>query len=116
MSRFTDLQDWSLRSGRYGFVTQRELAWEIGTKGSCLWLVVPVGFGFDVSVPRALRWLVDPLEPRYRKAAALHDFALASGWDRVSAAAAFSEALRADDVGRMRRLALVFAVILWHWQ
>ncbi|KQI68202.1 hypothetical protein AN189_12350 [Loktanella sp. 3ANDIMAR09] len=89
--------------------------WEIGVKGSGLWVSVPRGRGFDVSVPRGLHWAVSPHDPRYLKAAALHDDLLARGWDRVTAGAVFHDALRADGVGPVRRLAMLLAVILWRW-
>ena len=99
-----------------GYITTAPLFWELGRKGSGLWLQVEPGFGFDVSVPVLLRWLFDPHDPRYLKAAALHDFALLDGWDRVSAAAAFAGALAAVGVGRGERLAMVLAVIVWRWR
>lgn len=118
MSAFTKTNsNWCKPTSKKGsFVAIQALPWEIGCKGSGLWLTVPTGFVFDMSVPWCLRWLFNRIAPKYRKAAALHDFALASGWDRVSAAATFSEALRADGIGRWERLALVGAVIVWHWK
>ena len=115
MSAFTDQSDWCKRSGA-GYITTAPLSWEIGRKGSGLFLTVPQGFAFDVSVPWAFRWAFNPHDPRYRKAAALHDFALADGWDRVSAAAAFADALRVSGVGALERLAMVLGVIVWRWR
>ena len=112
MSRFTRAYDWAERHGA-GYVTTKPLAWEIGRKGSSLWLRVPVGTRFDVSTPRLLRWLFSPHNPRYLKAAALHDYALASGWDRISAAAAFAEALKASGVRRVTRLVMVLGVVVF---
>lgn len=111
MSAFTQAQEWAERRGEI-YITTKPLAWEIGRKGSALWLRVPVGFAFDVSIPRCLRWIWSPHNPQYLKAAALHDYALIDGWDRVSAAAAFSEALMASGVGRFTRLAMVLGVIV----
>jgi hypothetical protein len=79
-------------------------------------MTVPHGFGFDVSVPRGLRWLFDPHDPRYLKAAALHDYAFWEGWDRVAAAAVFHAALRASGVGSIERLAMTIGVIVWRWR
>jgi len=114
MSAFTHQKDWSRREGEK-YVTVLPLPWEVGVKGSGLWLRVPPGFVFDLSIPRALRWLFDPHAAKFRKPGALHDYALHLGWDRVSAAAAFADALKASGVGRMERLVLVLAVILWRW-
>lgn len=108
------LSEWYARRGR-GYITTEPVAWEIGTKGSGLLLRVPAGFLFDVSIPAFLRWAFNPADPRYLKAAALHDYALSLGWGRVSAAAPFSEALRAAGVSRTRRLAMVLAVTIHKW-
>ena len=75
--------------------------------------MVPAGYEFDVSIPRALSWAFDPTDPRYLKASALHDWALDQGWDGVSSAASFSDALLAEKVGFARRWAMVFAVIAY---
>ena len=113
MSRYTSLLNWYVPGKDIKFRTTKDVCWEIGSKGSGLWLVVPTGYEFDVSVPRLMRWIYDPKDARYLKAAALHDWALDLGWDAVSSAAAFSEALRADGVGRMRRLSMVLAIV-WY--
>lgn len=113
MSRYTTLTDWYVPTTGIKFRTTKEVCWEIGKIDSGLWLVAPAGYEFDVSIPRALRWIFDPKDPRYLKAAALHDWALDLGWDRVSAAAAFSEAMRAQGVSRARRLSMVLSVITY---
>lgn len=127
MSRFTATASdaWSIPL-RTGYLTVRPLAWEIGRKGSGLWLRVPSDFPFDVSIPRPvalvarlLTWasrgrvmFLNPRNPKYRKAAALHDYALhVLEWDRVSAAAAFASALKVSGVARGTRLIMVGAVI-----
>lgn len=108
--------NWCIRHGD-GYLTTSEIAWEIGAKGSGLFLYVPPGFAFDVSIPRWAGWIFDRHDPRYLRAAALHDYALHRlGWGRVSAAAPFSEALRADGVSRVRRLAMVLAVTIHKWR
>ena len=106
--------NWCARRGR-GYITTTQVTWEIGAKGSGLFLYLPAGFRFDVSVPRLLGWAFNRHDPRYLKAAALHDYALSLGWGRVSAAAPFSEALRANGVSRSRRLAMVLAVTIHKW-
>ncbi|WP_298491525.1 DUF1353 domain-containing protein [uncultured Maritimibacter sp.] len=117
MSLYTDAPaDWCEPIGGGDYVTRGALLWEIGRIGSGLWVGVPVGYRFDVSVPRALWWVIDPNDPRFLKAAALHDFALGDRWSRVAAAALFAEALAADGVGRWVRLAATLAVICWRWK
>ena len=107
--------DWYdlLPDGRYQ--TAEPLRWEVGRAGSNLWVEVPVGYVFDVSVPRALWRLFDPNDWRYLKAACLHDWLLDDGWYRVTAAGVFGAALRADGVGIVRRLVMVVAVALWRF-
>ena len=116
MSSYTSLTDWCCPLLGHRFQTIKDVAWELGAKGSGLWVRVPAGYVFDVSVPRLLRWITRPDDLRLLKAACLHDYALAVlRWDRVTSAAAFSEALRAAGFGRFRRLFLVFCVIAWRW-
>lgn len=79
-------------------------------------ITVPQGFEFDVSIPRYLWPILDPHDHRYFKAAAMHDMLLEDGWNRVAAAAPFSEALRAQRLGALHRLAMVFAVIGHNWR
>ena len=117
MSAFTDAEKWAVWLGRgIDYVARAELPWEIGAKGSGLWFVVPVGTPFNTSVPKLLRWIFDPHDPRYLKAAALHDYALSLGWDRVSAAALFNDALRAMGVCGIERLTMTLGVTLYKWE
>lgn len=116
MSEFTDLESWCVPTTGIKWRNIVSVKWEVGTIGSDLWLIVPVGSVFDVSIPRGLRWLLSPNDPRFLKAACLHDYALHElKWDRVSAAAAFSEALRSKGVSRMLRLVMVVAVVAKGW-
>lgn len=115
MSAYTKFNDWSKRKGS-GYVITKTLSWEIGRKGSNLWIHVPEGFNFDMSVPRVLQWLFDPYDPRYIKAAALHDYTLRQGWDRVSAAATFDAGLKASGVSRIARLVMVLGVIVFKYR
>jgi hypothetical protein len=115
LSKFTDQSNWYKPFGA-GYVTTDTLEWEVGKVGSGLWLRVLWGFAFDVSVPLALRWLFNPRDPRYHKAAALHDYALAQGWDRVASAAVFNDALKAGGVGSVERFAMTVGVIAWKWK
>ena len=92
------------------------ITWEMGKKGSGWFFTVPAGTMFDVSIPALLRWVFSPHDPRFLKAAALHDELLIAGIDRVTAAGAFNEALKADGVSAARRLTMTAAVAFYRWQ
>lgn len=115
MSAYTDLSEWYEPHGEK-FVTTKEVVWELGRLGSGVFVVVPVGYYFDVSVPRCLHWLLDPKTPEFLKAACLHDYLLERGWSRTSAAGPFSEALAAEGVARTTRLVMTLSVIAWRWK
>lgn len=115
MSTFTKTLDWYERIG-FKYRVKSPLQWELANVGSGYWLTVPKDFQFDLSVPRWLTWLINPHNPTYLKAAALHDFALESNWERVSAAAVFNSALKAQGVNRWKRLAMVTVVMVWRWE
>lgn len=91
------------------------IRWEMGRVDSGWWFDVPTGFEFDVSIPKPLWWIFSPHDRRFLKAAALHDELLRSGVDRVTAAGAFNEALKADGVSSARRLAMTAAVAFYRW-
>jgi hypothetical protein len=106
--------DWYESTGGTLYTTTSPLTWGIGREGGPP-ITVPPGFAFDVSVPPGLRWWASPHDPRYLRAAAIHDWLLTDGWWRVTAGAVFLEALRADGVGRTRRLLMWLAVSLYRW-
>lgn len=117
MSEFTDARGWCEHVAGIDYVTTKALDFEVGAKGSGLWLQVPGGFTFDVSSPWLLWWWINPHDPKYQKAAAPHDYALhVLKWDRVTAAALFSDALRSTGAGRWERFVLVVAVIWKNWR
>lgn len=117
MSAYTRTPGWfrPIR-GTIRYEALQELRWEVGAKGSGLFIIVPRGFIFDVSIPRLLRWAMDPHDRRFLKAAALHDAIRGDGWDRVTAGAIFHAALKADGVGRLERLFMWLAVSLYRWE
>jgi hypothetical protein len=91
------------------------LTWRIGhIDGPAV--TVPAGFVFQVSVPTILRWAFSPHDGRFHKAAALHDWLLINGWDRVTSGAIFHEALKADGVGTWKRKVMLLAVVLWKFE
>lgn len=117
MSSYTRLAGWHVPVGGTSFEVSTPVPWELGAKGSGLWLIVPCGARFDCSVPRLLRWAFDPLDPRYRKASCLHDWLLAAkGWGRVAAGAIFHDALAADGVRPWERLLMWLAVSLYKFR
>lgn len=115
MSRYTEEMQRFVRQvdGRYRLVAA--LPWHIGHVGGPV-ITVPVGFVFDVSIPWFARWVFNPNARQYFKAAALHDFLLIEGFDRLTAGACFHEALRADGVPTWRRLVMWLAVSLWKYK
>ena len=128
MSAFTDLSSWyeplsKISTGwraifeRQRYITTKPISWENGSKGSGHWVHVPAGYVFDVSIPLPLWPILSPTDPRFHKAACLHDRCLeVLGWGRVSSAASFSDALKATGVGKWTRLSMVLGVIVWHWK
>ena len=102
----------AIGGGRYRLTSS--IVWRIGSATGPVY-VVPVGFEFDVSVPWLLTWLFSPDDPRFFKAAALHDKMLADGWSRITAGAEFHNALAADGVPVWQRLLMWLAVSLWRY-
>jgi hypothetical protein len=117
MSAFTELKKWSERIDGIDYVTTKEIVWEVGALGSGHFIRVPVGFRFQASIPWIVRLWISPHDDRIKKVSALHDYALhVLGWSRTAAAAPFSEGLRALGVSRLKRKAMVLAVIFWRFE
>lgn len=115
MSAFTDSLAVTPRADG-PWVLLSPLRWEIGAKGSGMMWVVPAGYSCDMAtIPALARAIFDPSDGRFAKAAVLHDHMLESGFDRLTAAAEFHSALRADGVARWRRLVMFLAVALWRY-
>ncbi|MBU2533335.1 MAG: DUF1353 domain-containing protein [Alphaproteobacteria bacterium] len=90
------------------------LAWEIGRKGSELFVFLPPGFETDLaSIPFWARSLFNPADARFAKASVLHDYLISTGWAPPSASAAFAEALAADGVGKWRASIMGLAVLAY---
>lgn len=75
---------------------------------------VPRGFETDLaSVPALARPLFNPADPRYARAAVIHDYLLAlPDFSPVTAAVAFRDALRAADVAAWRVAAMTTGVVI----
>lgn len=94
MSNFTDSPE-PLHLHGIKYALRDHLRWEIGRQGSGIWLVVPKGYIFDVSVPWWLRWLINPHQRELLLPAALHDFVSIDGWEWQTCAGFWHHALRA---------------------
>lgn len=138
MSAYTKATDWCVPVGGILYQSIRPLSWEVGVMGSGLIVTVPAGTVFDVSIPQPPKrpkvfllwpfWIVpfillklvnsifNPHNPKFLKAAALHDVMLTSGWARTTSGAEFHEALKADKVAMWRRLSMWLAVSLFKYR
>lgn len=116
MSKYTKPGSWHKLVEGILYTNTKPLTWEVGSKGSNLFVTVPTGTMFDVTVPWVFRWLFDPHDERYLKGAALHDELLRIGWDRATSGAIFHEALKADKVAAWKRLIMWTAVTLFKYR
>lgn len=95
------------------YLTTDIVSWEIGRKGSGRWIDVPRGFLFEPSIPFPATTVLDPDNPKYLKAACVHDYLRhIEQWDRMSSGGVFHEILKADGVPKRERLAMWAAVSL----
>ena len=92
------------------------IVWDIGFKGNHNKETVPAGYEFDVSIPWFARWIFNRHNPRYFKAAALHDYMLEIGYDKVSAAGAFNHGLKSKKVPYVTRFIMTLAVALYRFK
>ena len=115
VSDFTKDKEWCIIQIGTKYLSSELISFDLGNLGSNLTYVVPSGFEFDVSIPRGLRFILSPHNPKYLKAAAIHDHMLKSGWDRPTAGGVFQAALKVSGVNSATRLAMFFAVTLWKW-
>lgn len=95
------------------YETIEEIHWTVGKKGSGAKVTVPIGFVFDVSIPTLLTPFFSKDDKRFLKAAAIHDYMLEHGWNRIVAAEPFSAFLKAHGVSRRTRFLMVAAVIFY---
>lgn len=111
----TAIGDWARRVGGTDYVVVEAFRVEIGRRGSGLWVEVPEGVTFNVSIPGWLhRWL-SPHDARFLRAAAVHDQLLFEGWDRLTAGAVFAKLLEPERVPSHLRMAMWLAVSLFKW-
>lgn len=116
MSVYTDWNGAMIRVGGSDFyVATKPLSWDVGFKGSGLTVTVPMAYRHDVSIPWILSLAFSRHDPRFQRAARLHDWLLDQGWDRVTAAGVFNDALKADGVSAARRYAMTMAVAFYRF-
>lgn len=115
MSDFTRLDDWCLPLSDNRYITTKPVIWEVAVEGSGWFITIPKGFIFDVSIPKYLRWILSPGNPKYRGAGCVHDYVLEMGWDWVRAAAEFNLVLKVSKVDLRVRLAMFLAVVLYKY-
>lgn len=116
MAEFKRPETWSEPIGGIRYRTTAEIDWGIWTPGSTTRLRIEVGRVFDVSVPRGLRWLFDPHDPRYRLAGLIHDHLLhVEGATRIRAGGEFHDALRAGGTPWPLALVMWLAVSIFKY-
>jgi hypothetical protein len=107
---------WSLPAGGIRYRTTEKIDWGLGHPLSNTRLKIDAGQVFDVSVPRGLRWLFDPHDPRYRLAGLIHDELLhVNRWTRMRAGGEFHDALRAGGTPVWRALVMWLAVSVFRY-
>lgn len=99
--------------GSCRFTASQALTWDIGFLGSGVSISVPPNFVHDVSVPAVFTPIFPRTDPRFQRAARLHDWLCILGWSAWSATAVFYDALAADGVPPLKRWAMALAVLGW---
>lgn len=108
--------DWSEPASGIKYRLTQPIDWGVGTPMSGLRIKIQPGKLFDVSVPRGLRWLINPHNPKYRIAGLIHDELLhVHNWTRMRAGGEFHDALRAGGTSAMCAIALWVAVSLFKY-
>ncbi len=92
------------------YMTVKPVVHAIGRAGSGWRLLIPSGREFESSVPRALRWLISPDDPRFLRAALVHDHLLEEGNRALFSAGEWHAAARAS--GAPWGLALIAALAI----
>lgn len=115
MSEYTALENPFIHVDGIRYLVKNRISWKIGNKNGPEYFV-PGGYVFDVSIPKWLRWAFSPNNPKFLKAGALHDRMLLEEWDRLTAAAIFHQALKADGVVWYQRFPMWLAVSLWKYE
>lgn len=95
--------------------TVAPLWFEIGGKGSGALVCVPRGFETDLAtIPGLARIFFNPADPRFARAAVIHDYLLSlPDFSPLTAAIAFRDALRAAKAPAWRVAMMVTSVAIW---
>lgn len=105
---YTDADQWSKPVAGIDYITTQDLDWGIWSPNSKTRLKIPAGFVFNVSIPKKLRWALNPHDPRFRLAGAIHDYLLhVEGARHIRVSGDFHDALRATNTPRL------LAIIMW---
>lgn len=91
------------------YVVTKSFVHDTGLEGGDK-VLINEGFVFNCSIPWFLRWLLNPHNPRYLRASAVHDKLLMLGMNRRRAGAEFEAALREDGVHGFELFAMWLAV------
>lgn len=95
------------------WVTVGDIRFEHGRGGSGFVDTIEGGWPTDMaSIPRWLAWLVNPFDPQTARAAAIHDWMLAKGYEQRVAAGEFYRQLALDNVRLRKRIAYYLAVLV----
>jgi hypothetical protein len=114
MAGFTRFEAFSFIPFSYkSYRLDAPLVWDIGAKGSGWALTVPEGTVFDISVPRALEWALNPHDRRVLPAAAVHDELLVRGHDAAFASSEFRRAAIARGCSVWWAWVLFFSTLAW---
>jgi hypothetical protein len=73
------MHNWIKTGGGRGYYTTQEFHWYLGKDNFGVPIVIPVGREFESSVPPLLGWIISPDDPKFLRAALVHDFLLESG-------------------------------------
>ena len=115
MSKYTSYNTDFEYVGGITYRVKKDITWQVGSLTGPKF-IVPAGFIFDVSVPKFARWIFNPHDKQYFKAAAIHDYMLVNDWSRLTAGAEFNSALKADKVVVWRRFVMWLTVSLWKYE
>lgn len=96
------------------FTSNSPLFWELGKKGSNLWIEVPASFPSDgPSIPKIFTLFFSRKNPKYQKAARLHDWLCDEDWTSSSAFSVFKDALKADKASFYERWVMSLCVLFY---
>ena len=113
-SKCPPVLDWCKRGGSRGWVTIQEVLWRVGGKFSPLEITVPIGFEFESSVPRGLRWIVSQNDPHFILSACVHDYLLeVSHFEVLACAAEWHAAAKKSKAPAWKRVPMYVGVALY---